>query len=110
MAACMQMLRIFLTARIVVGMLAAHPAHAGSVVVGVNAWYRPPGMSQEEFIKQLADNGVKTIRIPLPGSTNFIIQAYRHGIGTLAILPPHTGAKAKPRHSAYESGDVRGRV
>jgi hypothetical protein len=63
--ACMQILRIFLTACIVVGMLAANPAHAGSVVVGVNAWYRRPGMSQEEFIKQLADNGVKTICAPL---------------------------------------------
>jgi hypothetical protein len=54
--ACIQILRIFLTACITVGTLAAHPAHAGSVVVGVNAWYVPPGTSHEEFIKQLADN------------------------------------------------------
>ncbi|MGO8910191.1 MAG: hypothetical protein ACLQDM_12855 [Bradyrhizobium sp.] len=77
-------------------------ARAQDVVVGVNAWYRPPGMSQEEFIKQLADNGVKTIRISFPGSVDFIIQAYSHGIGTLAIVPPHAGSKAKPRHSSFD--------
>jgi hypothetical protein len=100
----MQILRIFLTACIVVGTLAAHRAHAASVVVGVNAWYRPPGMSQDEFIKQLSDNGVKTIRVgwPAPGSVDFIVQAYRHGIGTLVIVGPHTGTASKPRHSAYD--------
>jgi len=76
-----------------VGTLAAHDAHAGSLVVGVNAWCRPPGMSQEEFVKQLAGNGVKTIRLSLPGSVGFIIQAYRAGIGTLAIVAPHTGIR-----------------
>jgi hypothetical protein len=100
MEARMQILRIFLRACIVVGVLAAHPAHAGSVVVGVNAWYRPPGMSQEEFIKQLADNGVKTIRISLlPSSVDFIIQAHRHGIGTLVIVGPQMGSNAKGRTS-----------
>src|SRR5262249_27575522 len=94
MEARMQILRIFLTAGIVVGMLAAHPGHAGGVIVGVNAWYRPPGMLQEEFIKQLADNGVKTIRMGLaPRSVDFIIQAYRHGVGTLAWVGSDMGSK-----------------
>jgi hypothetical protein len=75
-------------------------AEAGNIVVGVNAWYRPPGMSEEEMVKQLADNGVKTIRFGLlPGRIDFIIQAYQHGIGTVAIIYPHTGSKAKPRRS-----------
>jgi hypothetical protein len=102
MEASMRKSRIFLKACIVLGMLAAHPAHAGSVVIGVNAWYVPPGMSQEEVIKQLAENGVKTIRHSLPGSVGFIIQAYRVGIGTLAIVAPHTGTNAKARHQWFD--------
>jgi hypothetical protein len=97
MEASMQKYRIFLAACIAVGMLAAHPAHAGSVVVGVNAWYVPPGTSQEEFIRHLAENGVKTIRIGL--FPDFIIQAYKHGIGTLVWVGPDMGSNAKGRTS-----------
>ena len=75
-------------------------AAAGKVIVGVNAWFRPPELSEEGMIQQLAENGVKTIRIGLlPGLIDFIAQAYRHGIGTVAIVFPHTGSKAKPKHS-----------
>jgi hypothetical protein len=69
---------------------------AENMVVGVNAWYRPPELSQEGMIGQLAENGVKTIRIGLlPNSVDFIAQAYRHGIGTVAVVYPHTGSTAK---------------
>jgi hypothetical protein len=71
-----------------------------NVVVGVNAWYRPPGMSPEEFIKQLADNGVKTIRTSLfPNTIDLITEAYHHGIGSIVIVYPHTGSTAKKKQS-----------
>lgn len=76
---------------------------ANAVVVGVNAWYQPPlqpGISQEGFIKQLTDNGVKTIRMGLaPRSVAFIIQAYRHGIETLGESGPCEGSNVKGRSS-----------
>ena len=90
--------RILLTACIVVGMLAAHPAHAGSVIVGVNSWYTPPNMSPDDMVKQLAENGVKTFRISLfPNSVDFVIKAYQRGVGAVVIVYPHMGSKAKPK-------------
>ena len=94
------MQRSLLVACVFFGALTAHSARAGNVVVGVNAWYRPPGMSQEEFIKQLADNGVKTIRTSLmPNTIDFITQAYHHSIGSVVIVYPHTGSTAKKKQT-----------
>lgn len=93
-------LRIFLTACVIVGTLAARPAHAGNVVVGVNSWYTPPNLSQDDMVKQLAENGVKTFRISLlPNSIDFIIKAYQRGVGAVVIVYPHMGSKAKPKRS-----------
>jgi hypothetical protein len=42
------------------------------------------------MVGQLAANGVKTIRRGvLLGNVDFVIKAYRHGIGTVAIIPGH---------------------
>lgn len=79
-------------------------AQAQDVIVGVNAWYRPPDLSQEDMAKQLAENGVKTIRISLmPGSVEFITRAWRHGVTTLAIVGPHTGSTAKKKNQFWAS-------
>ncbi|HYA40081.1 MAG TPA: hypothetical protein VEF34_02160 [Syntrophobacteraceae bacterium] len=79
-------------------------AQARDVVVGVNAWYRPPDLSQEDMAKQLAENGVKTIRISLmPGSVEFITRAWRHGVTTLAIVYPHTGSTALKKNRLWAS-------
>jgi len=94
------MQRSVLVAWVLFGALAVHFAQAGNVVVGVNAWYRPPGMSQEEFVKQLADNGVKTIRTSLmPNTIDFVTHAYHHGIGSVVIVYPHTGSTAKKKQT-----------
>jgi hypothetical protein len=66
----------------VFGALAARPSQASNIIVGVNSWYTPPNLSQEEMVKQLAESGVRTIRISLlPNSVDFVIKAYRHGTG-----------------------------
>ena len=76
-------------------------AVGNNVIVGVNAWYRPPDLSQEDMAKQLAENGVKAIRVSLmPGSVDFITRASRHGVSTLAIIYPHTGSTAKKKEPA----------
>ena len=87
-------------AYILIGMLAVHPADARNIVVGVNSWYTPRDLSQDDMVKQLAASGVKTIRISLlPNSVDFVIKAYQHGIGTVVIVYPHTGSSAKTKRS-----------
>jgi hypothetical protein len=73
---------------------------AQDVVVGVNAWYRPPNLSQEDMAKQLAANGVKTIRTSLfPNTIDFVTEAYHQGIGSVVIVYPHTGSTAKKKQT-----------
>jgi hypothetical protein len=94
----MQKIRAVLAASVLVG--AVLPAHASDVTVGVNSWYTPPNLSQEDMVKQLAANGVKTFRISLfPNSIDFVIKAYQHGIGALVIVYPHMGSTARQKRS-----------
>lgn len=80
--------------------ISAHAALASDVIVGVNACYIPPNMSQEDMIKQLAENGVKTIRDSLmPNTIDFITKTYHHGIGSVVIVYPHTGSTAKKKQT-----------
>src|SRR3984893_2659266 len=59
-----------------------------------------PQAAQDDEIKQLAGNGVKTIRTGLGlSSLNSITQAYQHGIGTVVIVYPFYGSKAKSKRS-----------
>ena len=52
------------------------------------------------MVKQLAANGVQTIRTSLfPGNADFIIKAYQHGIGAVAIVYPHTNSTAKKKRT-----------
>jgi len=102
----MRTLKIIVIACLWCGALAAWnaPAAGDSVIVGVNAWYRPPDLSLEDMAKQLAENGVKTIRVSLmPGSVEFITRAWQHGVSTLAIIYPHTGSTAAKKNQLWAS-------
>jgi hypothetical protein len=87
----MRKIGVFAIAGILPILLLLHAVHAGSVVVGVNAYGAD--------IKQMAENGVKTLRISLfPGvPVDFVIQAYQQGIGSVVIVYPFVGSKAKPK-------------
>jgi hypothetical protein len=82
------------------GALAIHPTQAQNGVVGVNV-YDEGFISQPEQdaeIERLAQNGVKTIRTGLSSkSMYFITQAFRHGIGSVVIIYPTWGSKAKTK-------------
>jgi hypothetical protein len=88
---------------VMVSALLCAPAHAvppNNVIVGVNIWNEGflSKAAQEAELKQMAENGVKTIRTSLfPNTTDFITQAFQHGIGTVVIVYPFLGSKAKPR-------------
>jgi hypothetical protein len=57
-------------------------------------------MSQDDMVKQLAENGVKTFRISLfPNSVDFVIKAYQRGVGAVVVVYPYMGSKAKPKRS-----------
>jgi hypothetical protein len=76
----------------------ASPGPAGSIIMGVNVYDEPfiSQSAQDAEIQRLASNGVKTIRTGLSAkSIYFITQAYRHGIGTVAIVHPFYGGKLK---------------
>jgi hypothetical protein len=91
--------------------ISAHAALASDVIVGVNAWYIPPNMSQEDMIKQLAENGVKTIRTSLmPNTIDFITEAYHHGIGSVVIvypLPVQRPRRSRPGQMSRYQNSIR---
>ena len=70
---------------------------AGSVMVGVNVTNNDGSLSasfQDEEIKQLAAEGVRTIRIGLASfNIDFIVKAYRHGINSIVMVLPFLGLK-----------------
>lgn len=77
-------------------MAATSAAQASNVVVGVNIWNEGylSKAEQDAELKQMAENGVKTIRTGLlANNVDFIINAYQHGIGAVAILFPFPGKK-----------------
>jgi len=54
--------------------------------------------------RQLAENGVKTIRISLsPGSVEFITRVWQHGVKTLALVGPSSGTKAHKKNQFWAS-------
>lgn len=66
----------------------APAAQAASPIIGVNAY----GANLDD----MAANGVKTLRISLfPNSVDFVVDAYRHGISSVVIVYPFTGASIK---------------
>jgi hypothetical protein len=92
----------FARACLLLGTLAIRPALANNIVVGVNVFDEGfiPQAAQDDELAQLTKNGVKTIRTGLGNSSlNFITQAYQHGIGTIVIVYPFYGSKAKSKGS-----------
>jgi hypothetical protein len=87
-----------------IGLLAsqAHAAAQDKVIVGINIrGYGGIGEPrQDEKIRQLQGYGVRTIREGFPSNhdekfDHFIISAYQHGIGTVAIIYPTLGGTQK---------------
>ena len=75
-------------------------ATAKDLVAGVNVYDEGviSQTAQDAEIERLADSGVKTIRTSLSAkSVDFIIQAFKHGMGSVVIVYPSYGGKAKPQ-------------
>jgi hypothetical protein len=98
----MPLSRIFLTICLLFGAPAAHAAGPDQVIVGVNirGYGGLSEAQQDAKIAQLQSYGVKTIREGFPSELDerfdrFIATAYRHGIGTVAIIYPTLGGNQK---------------
>jgi hypothetical protein len=80
--------------------LVTQAAPSKNIVVGINT-ENEGDLSQagrDSEIELMQQNGVKTIRTALSSkSVDFIIEAYRHGIGTIVIIYPTWGSKAKSK-------------
>ena len=75
-------------------------AQEKNVVLGVNVFDEGfiSQVAQDAEIGQLAENGVKTIRTGLGNSSiYFITQAFQRGIGSVVIVYPFYGSKAKSK-------------
>jgi hypothetical protein len=75
-------------------------AAQNEILVGANVYdegvLSPADQNAE--IERMAHSGVKTIRTGFSDkSLYFIMQAYRHGIGTIAIVYPTNGSNAKTK-------------
>ena len=79
---------------------AALAAQGKNIVMGANVFDEGfiPQTAQDAEVSQLAENGVKTIRTGLGlNSIYFITQAFRRGIGSVVIVYPFYGSKAKSK-------------
>ena len=79
---------------------AALAAQGKSVVMGVNVFDEGfiSQTAQDAEVSQLAESGVKTIRTGLgANSIYFITQAFQRGIGSIVIVYPFFGSKAKSK-------------
>jgi hypothetical protein len=99
----------FLLAGTILQPVAAITAHAGTAIVGANV----VGVDQasekdrEDLIAQLQQYNVKTVRTALGGRddqyTAFVINAFKHGIGSVVMVDPFAGnteKRALPKDAA----------
>lgn len=89
---------ILMIACILFATVTLHAAKADKVIVRVNVYDEVylSQADQDAEIKRLAEDGVKTVRTGLGWNTAyFITQAFKHGIGTVAIVYPDADSKAK---------------
>ena len=96
----MRQLRTLLIACFVLGTLGADAVGPSKVVVGVNVYDEGTitQPQQDAEVDRLAGYGVKTIRTGFSTKSDyFIARAYRHGIGTVAIVYPSGGSTTKPK-------------
>lgn len=93
----MRMSLVLATICTLFGPLAVHAAEDKTIVgVNIRGYGRVSEPQQDAKIAQLQGYGVKTIREGFPSAlderfNHFIITAYRHGIGTVAIIYPTLG-------------------
>ena len=98
----MRLSQVFVTICLLFVAPAVHAAAQDKLIVGVNIrGYGGVGEPQQDSkIAQLQGYGVRIIREGFPSSLDqrfnrFIITAYRHGIGTVAIIYPTLGGTQK---------------
>jgi hypothetical protein len=75
-------------------------ASAGKTVVGVNVIdvNKMNEAQQDALVAQLRNDGVTTVRTGFgPEFRHFILQAYKNGIGTVAIISPFAGYEVSGR-------------
>jgi hypothetical protein len=92
--------RMYIVVGLMFAALVAQAAPSKNVVVGVNTENEGDlsQASRDAEVLVMEQNGVKTIRTALSSkSVDFIIEAYRHGIGTIVIIYPTRGSKAKSK-------------
>ena len=94
--------RLLLTICLSAIVFAPAVAKTANVIVGVNVF--DEGMTsqkeQDAELQQLSDAGVKVVRTGLgKSSMYFITEAFKRGIGTIAIVYPFYGSKAQPKGS-----------
>jgi hypothetical protein len=94
-----------------VSAMAPCSAHSNSVIIGPNMMGvdQIDDVRQQTLTKQLQDNGVKVIRTSLGGHgdlyTKFVIEAYKHGIGSVVLVSPFANNTAK--HAQVTTGSAK---
>ena len=92
--------RSILSAAFVLLLLAFGSAAAKDVIVGVNVYDEGTiaQPQQDAEVDRLAGSGVNTIRTGFSAkSAYFIMRAYQHGIGAVAVVYPSGGSTVKPK-------------
>jgi hypothetical protein len=92
-------LLVIVIACILFGIITVGAALAGKLVIGINVAgvQRMSEQQQDALIEQLRKAGVNTVRTgisslaPNQGLTNFVSNAYQHGIGTIFLVNPTEG-------------------
>ena len=93
---------ILAVACLLAGAFGARGALAATVIVGVNVEgvQNLSEPQQDALVEQLQKAEVKTVRTGLGDPfTYFITGAFRHGIGTIAIVDPVAGSAAAQQHA-----------
>ena len=86
-------------------------ARSNEVVIGPNMMGvdQIDDARQQALAQQLQDNGVKAIRTSLGGHgdlyTKFVVEAYKHGIGSIVLVSPFANNTAK--HAMVTSGTAK---
>ena len=96
---------------VLASVVAPRTAHSNGVIIGPNMMGvdQIDDAQQRRLAQQLQDNGVKAIRTSLGGHgdlyTNFVIEAYKHGIGSVVLVSPFANNTAK--HAQVTTGSAK---
>src|ERR1700760_4560852 len=97
---------IALAALSLISAFALRPS-AAEIITGINTVSpgKTSAANQSALIEELRKNGIKTVRIDLEeASLPYAIEAYKNGIGVVAILNPMKGSTAPQRPADPERG------